>query len=319
MKIIIHSAAKSSPLLNAVPADLKERVQLIHCRSREELNWHAPGVQVLIAAGRLTPAALAACPDVHLVQALSAGVDNLPLAYMEEHGIRLANVRGIHQIQMSEFAMLMMLQWARRADLHFLNQMDKTWGRRVPAAELYGQTVGILGSGAIGQAIAAKARAFGMRILGYSRSGRSIPGFNRVSSGPAGLQYTLSESDYIIVLLPATTETRHTLGMEQFKSMKPTACLINLARGSVINEPELIEALREGTIAGAALDVFQEEPLPTDSPLWELPNVILTPHVAGLSPHYTSRAADIVFDNIRRYLENPEAPFQNEIDLQKGY
>jgi phosphoglycerate dehydrogenase-like enzyme len=319
MKIAIYTTSNPAPILTGLPADLKERVELIHVRSREDLACHASEAEALVSTVKLDKEMLLSLPQLRWIQVLSAGVDSLPLDYLREQRILLTNARGIHQIQMSEFAMLMMLQWARRADLHFLNQMDKVWGKRVPSGELYGQTVGILGSGSIGQAIAAKAAAFGMRTLGYNKSGKPAPGFDETAGGPEGLQYVLAESDYVIMLLPSTPKTQHFLKMEQFKTMKPSACFINLARGSVVHEAELIEALRGGIIAGAALDVFEEEPLPPESPLWELPNVILTPHVAGASPHYMTRAAHIVFQNIRLYLEGKGEGMINGIPLNKGY
>lgn len=318
MKIIVYTAANAAPILSGAPEELRNRVQLVQCRSREELACHEDA-EALVVTGKLKEEDLAAVPRVRWVQALSAGVDHMPLAYMQSRHIRLTNARGIHQIQMSEFAMLLMLEWARRADLHFLNQVDKVWGRRVPSGELYGQTVGIIGSGSIGQAIAEKAAAFGMRTLGYNKSGRPAPGFDETLGSREGLQRLLAESDYIIMLLPSTAETRHFLSMEEFKQMKPTACFINLARGSVVNEQELIEALRGGVIAGAALDVFEQEPLPPESPLWELPNVILTPHVAGASPHYMTRSASIIFGNLQRFLRGDAEPLINEINLQEGY
>lgn len=319
MNIIYYSTANTAPLLDQLPADLTSGLQFFHCKSREELKYRGSDAEAIITSARLDEEILAACPRLRWIQVLSAGVDRMPLEEIGRRGIRLTNARGVHLIQMSEFAMLMMLQWARRSDLHFLNQVDKVWGRRVPSSELYGQTVGILGSGTIGQAIAAKASAFGMKTLGFNRSGRYVAGFDQVLGGDEGLQKVLAQSDYLIVLLPATEKTRHFLGMKEFRSMKPSACLINMARGSVLNEPELVEALRNGIIAGAALDVFEIEPLPPESPLWELPNVIITPHVAGASPHYTERVAAIVSENLSRFRSGAQEAFVNEVDCSRGY
>ncbi|MDF2922863.1 MAG: D-isomer specific 2-hydroxyacid dehydrogenase NAD-binding protein [Paenibacillaceae bacterium] len=318
MKIVIYTTGSAALIQKGLPPDLREQVELVHCRSREELSVHTDA-EGLVATGKLDEELLGAFVKLRWIQVLSAGVDSLPLPVIQERQIKLTNVRGIHQIQISEFAMLLMLQWARRADLHFLNQMDKVWGKRVPSGELYGQTAGILGSGSIGQAIARKAKAFGMRTMGYNRSGRAETDFDVTASGSDGLLRILSESDYVITILPSTPDTRKLLGAEQFKAMKPSACFINLARGDVINEQELIEALRNGTIAGAALDVFEEEPLPPDSPLWGLQNVILTPHVAGQSPHYMTRAAEIVAENIRRFTAGLTDDLLNEVDAGEGY
>lgn len=321
MKIIVYAPKNAELLLSLLEPGLPEGITLIHCHNREEAADRAADAEACIAAGVGMPdqAMLEGLPRLRWVQCLSAGVDKLPLVEFRRRGIRLTNARGVHQIQMSEFAMLLMLQWARRADLHFSNQLDKRWGKRVPAGELYGRTAGILGTGSIGQAIAAKARAFGMRTLGYNAGGRGAPHFDKVVQGREGLLALLGDSDYVVVILPATGDTERLIGREELHAMKPSACLINLARGTVVSEPELILALQNGIIAGAALDVFEEEPLPQESPLWELPNVLITPHVAGASPHYTERAAAIVRENLLRFRADPSGPLENEVDLRQGY
>lgn len=317
MKIAAYTNANITAILSRIPADLESNTEWMQCRTKEEWNAQAPDTEILLATGKMSAEMLMQAPRLKWIQTLSAGVDGLPLAYIQERGIRLTNARGIHQIQMSEFALLQMLQWARRADLHYRNQIQHVWGKNVPVGELFGHTVGVIGSGSIGQAIARLCKAFGMQTLGYNRSGKPAAHFDEMLGGTEGLNQLLAESDYVILLLPSTPETRQFLTMEQFKRMKPTACLINLARGTVLNEEHLIEALRTGVIAGASLDVFETEPLPPSSPLWELPNAILTPHVSGLSPHYMARASEIVFENLRNYLEG--TPLRNEVDLLSGY
>lgn len=321
MKIIVYAPKNADTLLPLLEDGLPEGLTLVPCRSREDVAFLAADAVGFIAAGGGMPdaAMLEELPRLAWVQILSAGADKLPLEELHQRGIRLTNAKGVHQIQMSEFALLQMLQWARRADLHFSNQLDKRWGRRVPSGELYGQTAGILGTGSIGQAIAAKAKAFGMRTLGYNTSGRKAPHFDEVYNGPDGLLTVLGASDYVVVIVPSTPDTQGLIGQEQLQAMKPSACLINLARGTVVSEPELIAALQNGIIAGAALDVFEEEPLPSESPLWKLPNVLITPHVAGASPHYNERVADIVRENLRRLAKDPNGPLHNEVDLNQGY
>ena len=321
MNIIVYAPKNADTLLPLLEDGLPEGLTLVPCRSREDVAALAADAVGFIAAGGGMPdsAMLEELPRLSWVQILSAGADKLPLEDLHRRGIRLTNAKGVHQIQMSEFALLQMLQWTRRADLHFSNQLDKRWGRRVPSGELHGQTVGILGTGSIGQAIAAKAQAFGMRTLGYNTSGRPELHFDGVFQGADGLLTVLGESDYVVVIVPSTPETQGLIGQEQLHAMKPSACLINLARGTVVSEPELIAALQNGIIAGAALDVFEEEPLPPESPLWELPNVLITPHVAGASPHYNERAAGIVRENLRRLAEDPDGPLHNEVDLSQGY
>lgn len=317
MKITAYTKMDITPITDLLPEDIRSSVQWIHCPTRNDLTGHLAETEVLLTSGRLEDDILRAAPIVRWVQTLSAGVDKVPLKQIAERNILLTNARGIHQIQMSEFALLYMLQWARRTDLLYRNQLNHLWDSHVPAGELYGGTLGVLGSGSIGEAIALKGKAFGMTTIGYNRSGSSAPGFDRTYAGPEGLETVLQQSDYVVMLLPSTPETRHFMSMDRFRLMKPSAFFINLARGSVVNEQDLTEALRTGVIAGAALDVFEVEPLPEESPLWSIPNLFITPHTAGLSPKYMQRAGAIVVENIGRFLRGES--LINTVDPKEGY
>lgn len=317
MKVTFYTQANVAPITDRVPEELQPSLQVVLCRTREELLPHLADTEVLISTGRLEEETVLAMPQLRWIQTLSAGVDTLPLEAIASRQIALTNAKGIHQVQMSEFALMLMLGWARGSHLHYLNQKNKVWGKKVPVAELYGSTLGVLGAGSIGEAIAAKGKAFSMRTLAYNRSGKPAPGFDETLTGVEGLNRILAESDYLVMLMPSTPETKHFLGLEQFRLMKPTSFFINLARGAVVKEEELVEALRERVIGGAALDVFDKEPLPEDSPLWTMDNVILTPHVAGLSPRYMERASGIVYENLRHYLKGE--PLINAVNPGEGY
>jgi len=174
--------------------------------------------------------------------------------------------------------------------------------------------------GAIGSRVAALAHAFGMEVLAIRRSaGSRHKGDGHVSEfmPPSELPYLLGESDYVVVAVPLTDESRHMIGEQELRSMKPTAVIVNIARGAVIDEPALVRALKEGWIAGAALDVFEQEPLPEDSDLWKLPNVLLTPHVSGGTPRYMERAVDLFCDNLHHYLDG--LTLRNAVDPERGY
>jgi phosphoglycerate dehydrogenase-like enzyme len=182
---------------------------------------------------------------------------------------------------------------------------------------LRGRTLGLLGYGAIGSGVAARARGFGMRIAVMRRSpGNSAPDIDLLV-GPDGLPELLEQSDYLVVTLPLSEKTRGLLGREEFRRMKRSAYLINIARGSVVRQEELIEALRTGEIAGAALDVFEQEPLPQDSPLWEMENVIVTPHSSGGFQGFWSATVDLFLDNLRRFLAGE--PLHNRVEPGRGY
>jgi phosphoglycerate dehydrogenase-like enzyme len=170
--------------------------------------------------------------------------------------------------------------------------------------------------GAIGEAVARRARAFGMRVLGTQRTPRPNEWAEEVL-GPDGTERVLSESDYVVVILPLTSETRGCLGASMLEKLRPGAVLVNMARGGIVDEEALATMLRAGRLRGAALDVFDEEPLPATSPLWDVPNLVVTPHVAGFSRDYLPRSFEIFADNVRR-LERGEA-LLNEIDRERGY
>lgn len=297
--------------------DMQASVNFRWVRTPEEALPHLPEAEALLISSNIKPEWLDRADKLKWIHSLSAGVDKLPLAYFAERGITLTNSSGVHTVQMSEYALGMMLQWVRRSAYYTRMQQQKTWSGGPSTDELYNKTVGILGPGQIGQAIAPKAKAFGMKVVGYSRSGKLLEGFDEIRSGAEGLDQVLEESDFVISILPGTEETRHLISMKQLKRMKPTAFLINMGRGIVIKESDLISALQNGIIAGAGLDVFEREPLPEDSPLWALDNVILTPHISGNSPKYVKRASVIFNDNLRRFLTGRE--LRNVVDTKSGY
>jgi len=187
--------------------------------------------------------------------------------------------------------------------------------------ELAGQTLGVVGMGNIGRRIARLGRAFGMRVIGVRRSFASAgaaqdPDLDR-SYAPGELHELLGQADYLVLAVPLTAKTERLMGEAELRAMKANAYLINIARGRVIDEPALIKALREGWIAGAGLDVAETEPLPSNNPLYSMPNVILTPHVAGLSVHYERRLAELFAENLRRY--RAKEPLNNLFDPTRGY
>jgi phosphoglycerate dehydrogenase-like enzyme len=207
---------------------------------------------------------------------------------------------------------------------------EDRWERFSPQ-ELNQSTVGIIGYGSIGREVARLCCAFGAEVLAtksdvkqpedtdYAIEGVGDPGGDSVHRlyPPQALIPMLKESDYVVVAVPLTPETRGLITAKELEAMKSTAYLVDVSRGGVVNHDDLIEALRGGWLAGAALDVFPEEPLPNDSQLWGLPNVILSPHIAGMTDHYDERAVDLFIENLNRYLVG-EA-LLNQIDLERGY
>ena len=252
------------------------------------------------------------------IQVLTAGVDKMPLDYLSRSPIQVTNVRGIHKIPMAEYAFAAMLQVARNLNLTYEKQQQGIWEWGIRVDELYGKTLGIIGVGAIGEEIARRAQVFGMKVLGVTRSGKENPYCELMFRSNALSQF-LPECDYIIITVPSIPSTYHMIGSKELQQMKASAVLINMARGSVIDEGALIDHLQEEKIKGVVLDVFAEEPLPATSPLWKLKNCIITPHVSGRSLRYMQRALEIFRDNLVFFSDDKQEQMINRIDCTKGY
>jgi D-2-hydroxyacid dehydrogenase (NADP+) len=251
------------------------------------------------------------------IQVMSAGVDRLPGEILKSQ-IRIATASGLHRTPMGEVVLEMMLMFVKGAPSCLLMKQAREWRRFRPKL-LNGQTVGILGLGAIGTEIARLCKAFGMKVIGVRRSGgpeSPFPDVDRVYSRDR-LPELLAESDFVVLALPLTKETKGMVGEKELRGMKPSAYLINVARGAIVDEGALLRALEEKWIAGAGLDVFIQEPLPPESKFYELPNVIFSPHISGDMPEYELRATEVFCENLRRYLACE--PFLHEVDKEKEY
>jgi D-2-hydroxyacid dehydrogenase (NADP+) len=234
------------------------------------------------------------------VHCLISGTDQLRPALEERRDILLTSSRGIHGPQMSEMALLHMLWLNRQAGRMHRNQLVHVWEAWEQRA-LDGKTVGIVGLGAIGERLARVCKALDMTVYGVSRTDRPVDGVDRVFDR-SQLVDVAGQVDFLVLVLPRTADTEDLVDAEVLAAMRPTAFLVNLARGGVVDEDALLQALRDGRIAGAGLDVFATEPLPVDSPFWDLENVLVTPHVGGRSDRYGQQLLTIVEPNLRRYL-----------------
>ena len=248
---------------------------------------------------------------------LSAGIDDMPLDTIAEKGIQVTNSRGISAGPMSEYAISMILQVERNAKELMEHEKNHVWSRKVKMNEISGKTMLVTGTGAIGQEVARLSKAFRMKTIGVSKSGRAKDHFDETYTIEQ-LNDQLPEADYVVNVLPATNETEKTFGRKQFQVMKKEAIFLNMGRGVTVNEAELIEALNDGEIAHAILDVMEEEPLPAESPLWDMENTTLTPHLSGISRHYQPRGFEIFKQNLDAYLKGEEFPL-NQIDVKRGY
>jgi D-2-hydroxyacid dehydrogenase (NADP+) len=260
-----------------------------------------PSAEILLTFGpMLKDEVFRDAPKLRWVQALGTGVDGVIDQPSLRSDVVITNVRGIHGEPVSEAALMAMLALSRRLPDSVRYQDKRSWTRWPPRL-IDGKTVGIYGVGLIAEALAPRCEALGMTVVGFTSTKRDLPGFDRMYLR-SELMDVVGELDYLVLLVPYSEETRYSIDAHVFAAMKPTSYLINLARGGIVDEDALIKALENGQIAGAALDVFQEEPLPADHPLWAAKNVIITPHLGGFCDVYAERALPTVEHNMNCFL-----------------
>jgi phosphoglycerate dehydrogenase-like enzyme len=269
---------------------------------RAEVSFGIPGD---------TPAGLAdliaLAPRLRWVHATSAGAGELvrqaSLSRQALERVRVTTSSGVHATPLAEFAILGLLAFAKELPRLAADQRRRAWPeRRRPIRELRGQTLFVVGVGAIGGEVARLGKALGMRVVGFRRSKGDPPPWTDEVHGPDRLRELVDRADALVVTLPLTGETAGLIDAATIARMRPECVVVNVGRGGVLDEPALVAALREGRLAGAALDVFQVEPLPPDSPLWTLPNVLVSPHGAALSARENERITALFADNLRRFL-----------------
>ena len=276
----------------------------------EEARGPGATADVLLAlAPVMTPELIALCPRLAWVQALTSGTENLIAFPNLGRDVLVTSARGAHGPQMAELAMLFMLWFSRSAPRFAANQAARKW-ERWPQPLLLGKTVTIVGVGTISEEVAHRCRAFGMRVVGVSDSRAEARGFDAIHPR-ATLHGAVAEADYVVVLAPHTPATHHMIDAGVLAAMKPSAVLINIARGALVDEAALIAALRADQIAGAGLDVFETEPLPASSPLWAMERVLITPHIGGLSDSYHEQLLPIAIENLRAYVAGDRPAMRN--------
>ncbi len=297
-------------------------VTILSPAGRKEADARLPDADVVLGYA-VTPDNFASARRLRWIQITAAGLGHMLFPALVESDVVLTNGSGLFSDAMAEHAMGMMLAFARKLHLARDVQHERRWAhvalRDTPPAfgVLQGTTLGIVGFGSIGAAVARRAQAFGMRVIGLRRTPATPPDPADEQWASDRLHELLQTSDWVVLAAPLTAETRAMLGAEELAAMRPHAVLVNLGRGALLDEPALIETLAAGRIGGAALDVANTEPLPDTSPLWTLPNVILTPHVSGLGPGLWERAIELFARNLRAFLDG--RPLENVVDKRAGY
>jgi phosphoglycerate dehydrogenase-like enzyme len=303
-------------------------------RASDQQKVLSPDTEILYT--HIAPFDLRLTPRLRWVQVDSAGVDLLHNTPLWKSDIPITSANGVHAVQIAEHVLAMLLAHAHHLPLAYRLQERAHWasGQQLEAfvsPELRGKTLGIVGYGAIGREVARLAAAYGMCVLATKRRGQpaAFNGWSPVGTGdPDGsiperfydldeLHTLLAKCDAIVLALPVSKQTRHLIGKAELSAMRPHAFLINIGRGALIDQNELIAALQEQRLGGAALDVTDPEPLSADSLLWSMDNVIVTPHIAGLSTHYNDRIVDLMSENLRRYLAGES--LLNLVQRELGY
>lgn len=309
----------------AADAELSGRIQL-KCAASAQFAEVIEEAEVVVCSS-LPAELLNEAQKLKWVSFWHAGLEKKLTPELLRGNILITNASGVHGPNIAEHVLAMMLMFTRRMPFYFKAQLEGRWAHsddELPTGgnigELTGKTLGIIGLGRIGEALAERAKSFGMKIIAVKRDPQS-----RHDSGvPIDALYSLAElpvvleqSDHIAICLPLTAETEHLFNREMLALISPKAFLYNISRGSIIKQTALVEALEAKKIKGAGLDVFEDEPLAADSSLWHLDNVILTPHVAGFTPHYFERAAKLFVADLKRYVSGQ--PLENLYVRERGY
>ncbi len=261
----------------------------------------------------------AAAPALRWHHVSSAGVENILTKYLETYlkrNLILSNGAGLHAIPIAEFVITYMLSHAKHLPELYTLQAQRQWKRDFHIQELTDATLLIIGAGGIGQEIASRAKPFGMRVWGSRRRPQPLPNFDKVV-GADEWHALLPSVDYVVIAIPLTPDTKGLIDEKVLRSLPNHAYLINIARGAIIDEPALIKALKEGWLAGAALDTTATEPLAPENPLWSVPNVFITPHTSAHSSKLNQRSVKLFLDNLTRYQNGQ--PLRNVVDKQAGY
>jgi D-2-hydroxyacid dehydrogenase (NADP+) len=287
------------------------------CPDRSELGDHLSGAQGIIGRG-LTPEFLQQFPDIIWAHSPGAGVDSFLFPELIDSDITVTNNSGVHDSTIAEHLLGMMFAFTRGFPEMVRNQQKHVWQRpTTPVVELGYQKLAVVGLGDIGYALARRAKALGMQVVGSRR--RSLDPMDDVDEifPPDRLHEMIADADHVAITLPSTPRTQGLFGRAEFETMKDTAIIYNIGRGDIIKQDELIDALNNGVIAGAGLDVTSPEPLNEDSPLWDTPGVFITPHYSGSTPYYWDKGVEVLAENIRR-IRNDE-PLFNVVDKREGY
>jgi len=283
------------------------------CNAFPEIEFYkeieeCPEAEALIGEPiNFKPEILDKMPNLRWIQSLRAGYDSIDMEYMKKRKITFCNGKDIFSVPIAEDVVCKILIHNTNALKYIENQKSHTWDNRIKRVELCGQTIGIIGTGSIATEVAKRLQGFGVKVIGYKRNPvLTMAYFDEIFCGKKGLEYLMTNSDYVIVTVDLNKDTHHMINKDNLKLMKQSASIINIARGSIINEEDLKEALKNNQIGYAGLDVFETEPLPEDDQLWDMKNVYMTPHVSGTVKNNKAKWLKLITMNIQSFIDNEQ-------------
>jgi len=323
MKIVLIKTEGITP--HTIRNKHLEKIRAIHkklevvgvsCLNKAEIEKHVANADIIAGVPNVIPP-IAKAKNIKWIHSFSAGMDKVLTPEIIKSRIIVSNSSGIHAVPIAEHVMGIMLIYVRKFYDSFRNQQGKIWSKNQDITEIRGKTILIVGLGRIGIEIARLASCFGANVIAIKRNIKNKPDFIERVYSINQLENILPYADFVILCLPLTPATHHVFNANKFSKMKKSAVIINIGRGKLIDEKALIEALDKKLIAGAGLDVTEEEPLPKESKLWEMENVIITPHHSGWSEKYMDRAIDLFCLNLKAHLRGENLP--NLVDKTRGY
>ncbi|SHJ33218.1 Phosphoglycerate dehydrogenase [Geosporobacter subterraneus DSM 17957] len=281
-----------------------------------EVNKTTEDADVLVCYNPFSRLDLRQMKQLKLIQLSSIGIDQVPLEYIQDSGIILSNNRGGYSIPIGEWIVMKILEMLKNSRGLYLQQQNKLWRIDTNILELYGKTIGFVGTGTIAHEAAKRLQGFDATLLGVNTKGTQTAYFQRCYPIEE-LDEMLAKCDIVVLTIPYTGGTHHLINQKRIEAMREGVYFINVSRGSIVEQEALIRALERGKIRAAALDVFEEEPLPPENPLWDLGNVMITPHNSWVSEMRNERRFMIIYENLSRFQKG--APLLNVVDLEKGY
>ena len=308
-----------------MPARIRARwpeMRVVHLPHYDHLMDEVPDTDIFVGFS-LRPEQFLLARKLKWLHSTAAGVGQLMYPELRKSGIEVTNASGVHRIPMAEHILGILIALARRFPDCFRYQQQSLWAQQelwnapIRPRELRGQVLLFIGFGAIGREVAKIIRPLGMRVWAVTRSGRAEEGLAEQVFPASKLDEVLPQADFVVLAAPETPETRKMIGPREFGLMKPSAYFMNVSRGALVDEPALISALEQRKIAGAALDVASQEPLPAENPLWKLDNAFITPHMSAVSEHLWERQTDLLMENLERWFAGDE--LLNRVDLNRGY